>query len=273
MKIVKKINFGSVSALRLGFSPIGRPIMSVYLYYIDGVMIDTGQSNMRQAVRQFVVDIQPKHLLLTHHHEDHSGNAKMIQATCGTEVWGHPLTKEKMANIKPILPYQHLIWGRAAKLQLKILPPLIETERYRILPVHTPGHAKDHTVYLEQNQGWLFSGDMYIGDRIKFFRSDENICQQIESLKKLMNYDFDSVFCGHNPVLQNGPSHIRLKLNYLEDIYGKVNYFIQKGYSESEVISTMSNGSDLSVKIITMGNASFANMVRSAIKEGQGKNY
>lgn len=33
--------------------------------------------------------------------------------------------------------------------------------------------------YLESQHGWLFSGDLYLGERIKFFRSDEKIDQQI----------------------------------------------------------------------------------------------
>ena len=36
--------------------------------------------------------------------------------------------------------------------------------------------------------GWLFSGDLYLGDRIEFFRTDEKIDQQIQSLQIVLQH-------------------------------------------------------------------------------------
>jgi len=92
-----------------------------------------------------------------------------------------------------ILPYQKYVWGRTTPVRVKRFPQIIETPSGKMIPVHTPGHAKDHTVFFLPEKGVLFSGDLYLADHIKFFRSDENMGIQIESLKKVINLDFNTL--------------------------------------------------------------------------------
>ncbi len=264
MNVVKRKKFGPADAFLFGYAPVGSPVMGVYCYHIDGIMIDTAQSNMRKAVLRFVESIRPDRILLTHHHEDHSGNAAAIRELCGAVVMGHPLAAEKMKQIRPILPYQHLIWGRSTPVEVRPVPEIIETGRRRLLAVHTPGHAKDHTVYVDQENGILFSGDLYLGKRIKYFRSDENIVQQIESLKKVLKLEFDMVLCAHNPVLENGKAHIAGKLDYLENLFGNVRRLVWEGRPVKDIIRNLDEGRDRFAKWLTMGNVGFAHMVRSA---------
>ena len=114
-----------------------------------------------------------------------------------------------------IHPYQTYTWGKSGQVSVLPLPAVVETGKYKLRPVHTPGHSNDHTVYLEENHGWLFSGDLYLGERIKYFRSDEKFKDQIDSIKMILEYDFDALFCAHNPVprpsqfFQNIKSHKR----------------------------------------------------------------
>ena len=267
MKIVKKHPFNSqIMALELGYGIIGRPLMNVYCYLIGDTLIDCGQAKMAGEMKSFVLAHRIEQLLLTHNHEDHSGNAAMIAKTCGAAVMGHPETAHKMGHIRPILPYQHLIWGQSRAVAVSPLPAVVASDGFRFLPIHTPGHSKDHTVYLEVQNGWLFSGDLYLGDRIKFFRSDEKIDQQIQSLQIVLQHDFESLFCAHNPVLKNGRDRLRRKLAYLEDITGAVGSLLTRGLPEKEIIRRLDHRQDRFVKFFTMGNASFANMVRSTIR-------
>ena len=204
-------------------------------------------------------------VLLTHYHEDHSGNAAAIRRTFSAEVLGHPLTAEKMNGKLNILPYQHLIWGKACQVPVAPLSDCIDTGSYRFMPVHTPGHSKDHTVYLETRNGWLFSGDLYLGDRIKYFRSDENFRDQIDSLKIVLTLDFSALFCRHNPIPKGGKARLAAKLAFMEDFYGRVMDLNRKGLTESDIIARLDLKQDRLVKWVTLGNACFANMVRSVL--------
>ena len=42
MNIVEIEQFGEIEAIKLGYGPIGPPFMSVYLYILEGLVIDTG---------------------------------------------------------------------------------------------------------------------------------------------------------------------------------------------------------------------------------------
>ena len=61
------------------------------------------------------------------------------------------------------------------------------------------------------------------------FMSDENIYHQIDSLKKMGDYDFDTLCCAHNPCLKNGKSRLAQKLQHLEDIVGQVQLLQKQG--------------------------------------------
>ena len=80
MHIIKTDYFGEVECIRLGFGPIGPPLMSVFMYVVDSLVIDTGQSRMAKALLGLLKDRSLKGIILTHHHEDHSGNAAKISA-------------------------------------------------------------------------------------------------------------------------------------------------------------------------------------------------
>jgi glyoxylase-like metal-dependent hydrolase (beta-lactamase superfamily II) len=264
MNIIKIEQFGEIEAIKLGYGPIGPPFMSVYFYILDGLVIDTGQRHMQKTVIELLREKKLRRILLTHHHEDHSGNASAICRHHHIEAFGHPLTVQKMATPFRIPPYQHYIWGRSESIELSPLGPAVESNRYKLVPVHTPGHSKDHTVFLEQANGWLFSGDLYLGQRIKFFRADEKIYEQIDSLKKVLKLDFDALFCAHNPCPQNGKSKLAQKLQFLEDIVGQVQKLKTTGLSLKAIVKRMDSGNDKWIKLMTMGNVSFGNMLRSA---------
>lgn len=266
MRIVKKHTFGPVQAYELGYSPIGRPFMSVYFYFIDSILIDTGQSHMRKEILEIVKGHTIEKVLLTHHHEDHSGNAKVISDQYNIPVFGHPLTVQKMKKSFRILPYQHIIWGLSQPLEMSVLPEIIENESHKLKPIHTPGHSKDHTVYWEKEHGWLFSGDLYLADKIKYFRVDEKINEQIDSLKKVLLLDFDTIFCAHFPKLKNGKIRMASKLQFLEDLYGNVANLWQQGNNAAEIMSTLEIKEKTIVKWFCTGNVSAINGIRSVIK-------
>ncbi len=267
MKICKEHSFENnrVKGFELGYSPVGRPLMNVLFYYVDQILIDTAQSNMRKSFLELMQDRPVEKVLLTHHHEDHSGNALAIKKMKEVPVYGHPLTAQKLATGFKIRPYQIITWGKADKVEVEELPSSISTDSYCFTPIHTPGHSKDHAVFLEKEQGWLFAGDLFLGANIKYFRADENIKETIESLKKILQYDFEALFCGLNPQPHNGKQMLSKKLQNLEELYGQVEKLVNEGLDEERIIRKLNKEVKM-VKLITMGNVSHANMISSALK-------
>lgn len=266
MKTVERHIFDGVTGYELGFSPVGRPLMTVFCYVIGDILIDTGQSHMRKAVLDIAEAYSVKSVLLTHHHEDHSGNAEAVKRALKIPVFAHPATIDKMSKPYRVFPYQRWIWGVNTPLSADPLPgEIFESRHLKFQAVHTPGHSKDHTVYLEINHGWLFSGDLYLGDRIKYFRADEKIADQIASLKKILACDFDALFCGHRPRPKKGKDYLAAKLGFLEDFYGRVSELADQGLDDKTVMQSLELKEQWLVRLMCFGNVSMRNMVRSAM--------
>jgi glyoxylase-like metal-dependent hydrolase (beta-lactamase superfamily II) len=267
MRLVKRHTFGKVLGSEFGWSPVGTPLMTVFSFRAGSTLIDTGQSHMRREVLEMARSEKIQTVLLTHCHEDHSGNARAINAGLGIPVYGGTLTADKLSRPSRILPYQRLIWGPSEPVALRVLPDEgIEADGLRFIPVHTPGHAKGHLVYLIPEEGWLFSGDLYLSDRIKYFRADERIDEQITSLKRVLTLDFDALFCAHHPKPANGKAFIRRKLQSLEDFYGRTTELAEQGLDPAAIMKELRLREVWKIKLLCFGNVSMENMVRSAIR-------
>ncbi len=266
MRLIKTHDFDQIQAYELGWSLIGSPLMTVHCYVFGDIMIDTAQSRMQTEALRIASKHNIKRIYLTHHHEDHSGNAGAMVQALGTEAYGHEITIEKMATAFKILPYQKYVWGKTTPVKINPAPQTIETIWGEMIPIHTPGHSKDHTAYLIQNKGVLFSGDLYLGDRIKYFRSDENLGNQIESLKKILSLDFQTLLCSHFPKRKDGKKHIRRKLDFLQNLYGKIILHWEKGIPEKQILHSLELKEDYLTKFMCFGNVSMYNGIRSAIK-------
>jgi glyoxylase-like metal-dependent hydrolase (beta-lactamase superfamily II) len=268
MRILKKHDFGDVRGWELGWSPAGQPLMTTICYRAGSVLIDTGLAHMRSEVLDLVEqernDIEA--VLLTHYHEDHSGNAAALKTRFSLPVYGSAETARKLARPYRIFPYQHLMWGATKPLEVNPLPDVLEIGGLRLQSIPTPGHSRDHMVFLVPERGWLFSGDIYLSHHIKYFRADERIDDQIRSLEKVRGLDFDALFCGHHPQPEKGKDRIIQKLQYLEDFYGSVAALAEKGLNPTEVMKALGLKEVSMIKWICFGNVSMKNMVRSVMR-------
>lgn len=223
MRIRQTLQQGPVRGYRFGYSPVRlvQPV-PVWCYWVDGLLIDTAQRHMQREVLDTFAPLPINQIALTHFHEDHSGNAAALRHQHQCLVLAGNLTTERIASGFPLLPYERFWFGPIDPCPGALpLPTIVETERYRFQTIHTLGHSDDHHVLLEANEGWLFAGDFYIGN-LRIFRRGENIYQMINSTRHLLTHNFDTVFCGHNPVLNGGRRAVERKLAYLEGLVERV---------------------------------------------------
>ncbi len=263
---VKTKSFEGVQLLKTGISYFGHAPKPVYCYIVDDHLIDTGPSLARKKLTAIFQDLPIEKIILTHTHEDHSGNAAFLKNILNVQVYGHQKAVDIMAEGFSILPYQKLMFGPADVLKMEVLDNQLQTENYSFDVYHTPGHAPEHIVLHEPTKGWLFAGDLYVGERIKYFRKGESLRQQIKSLKQIVALDFDTVFCGHNPVLQAGKSRIKNKLKYFEELESSIHHYYGKGYSIEEIMKRTGIKNERNVSMITFGDVKSEYLVRSVIE-------
>jgi glyoxylase-like metal-dependent hydrolase (beta-lactamase superfamily II) len=130
--------------------------------------------------------------------------------------------------------------------------------------VHTPGHAKDLTCFFLPQQGYFFSGDLFIARKLKMLRSDENLEELVQSIQKVLRLDFDTLFCPHGGVIKNGKAALQEKLDNILNTCDKAQTLNQRGLSLDEITQHILGPEDLVAKL-TGGNFCKTNLIRQGL--------
>lgn len=165
------------------------------------------------------------------------------------------------------MPYEKFWFGPIEPCPNALpLPNVVKAGPYTLATIPTFGHSDDHHVLHEPNEGWLFAGDFYVGN-LKVFRRGENIHQMIASTRAVLELDFDTVFCCHNPVLKNGKAAVQRKLQYLENLVGAVLEEHRRGFSGPELIRKAGLKEQWVTKFVTQNDVSANYIVQSILTD------
>lgn len=260
----ERFEYCGVEGLRTGRFDFGIST-SCILYRINSTLIDTGPPNQWRLVSRFIRERDVRRVLVTHHHEDHSGNAARLKRETCAEVFAPSPGIEFLRGGFPLRPYQRMIWGIPGRLNALPTPDeTVAEDGIRLQAVHAPGHSPDMTCYLEPERGWLFTGDLYIASRPRFMRADEDVHTQIESLRRVLDLDFATVMCAHRGVVHDGRTAIRVKLDYLAALRDEVRDRHARGQTISEITSALL-GRESFVSFVTFFHFSKRNLVRGCL--------
>lgn len=240
------------------------------IYRLGETLIDAGPTNQWSTIKRVLKPLSIKTLLITHHHEDHSGNANRISKLKKLLPYAPLLGQEKLAKGYPTPLLQKIIWGSPLKVKTQTLPAeLIINEgsesQTTVIAIPTPGHAKDLTCLFFPEQKYLFSGDMYISKSLKYLRSDENLTQLIDSLKKLIALDFEILFCPHRGIVIEGKQALRDKLQNLLTLCSQSQELMQQGLTEADIVVKLLGPEDGLAKLSKF-NISKGNLIRQAMR-------
>ena len=208
--------------------------MSVYSFYVDGLLIDTGSNSLAQEFQSFFQELPIEQVALTHAHEDHSGNAAWVQQQKGVPIYVHRESVAVCAEDGNYPLYRQALWGQRPAFIAQPFGDTLETTSSTWDIITTPGHTTDHLSFYNRAIGAMFTGDLYIQTKTKVVLEEENIVHTLASLKKLLQYDFNEVYCCHAGFLADGRAKIIEKIAYLEELEGEVRKLYEQGYSVDE---------------------------------------
>lgn len=260
----------AVKSLRLGkYKTASNTQVRVYL--LGDTLIDTGPPNQWDGLKKFIEEHRPSQVILTHHHEDHAGNAAKISELTDARIYISGGAENPLAKGFSLRPYQRVVWGKPKNFSAKELPEEIFTSTgHRLLPIKTPGHSPDHTAFWEPDCKWLFSGDLYVGSKPRFLRKDEDLGMEMDTMRNLLKLDFEGLFCAHMGFFPDGRKRIEEKLLYLEDLVQKVQDFADLGLSVKQISDKIFKKERL-LPLITLGHFSQKNMVLACLKTKVGR--
>lgn len=266
MPVFQNITFEGIEGIRVGKT--NRALNTTCIVYrLGNTIIDTGPSNQWPYVKKFVDEREVDRVMITHHHEDHSGNGARLKESLDAPVFLPPSGLAMMKKGFNLSYAQKRTWGLATPFEAEAVPDDIPIhDGITLQSVHAPGHSHDMTCYLEANRGWLFCGDVYIASRTKYFRFDENIHQQISSLKRCLELDFETLICSHRGPLTDGRRRIREKLDYLSNFREQVLDFHEQGVSVKEITTRMLGNED-KMRWISLGKFMKRHIVRSCLED------
>lgn len=213
--------------------------MSVYSFFVDGLLIDTGSYSLSQEFQSFFNEIQIEQLALTHSHEDHSGNAAWLQQHKDVPIYIHRDSVSVCAKDGEYPLYRQALWGERPAFNAQPFGDTLQTKSATWDIIETPGHTTDHLSFYNRETGALFTGDLYIQTKTKVVLDEENIVHTLASLKKILNYDFEEVYCCHAGFLADGRTKIQEKIAYLEEMENNIRQLFDKGYSVEEMTKSI----------------------------------
>ncbi|MBU3068461.1 MBL fold metallo-hydrolase [Aestuariicella sp. G3-2] len=264
MSVMQRYQHKDLVGLRVGRVNLGINT-SFIVYRLGDTVIDTGPTNQWKYVKPFIESSPFEQLLLTHHHEDHSGNAGAIHRLTGIQPKAPTLTIDILKRGFKIPPMQKFIWGRCGLADAQPLPEDITIGGEQTQALFTPGHAKDMTCYLMKERGWLFSADLYIANRLKLLRSDEHLPTLLDSIRFTLSHDFDTLLCPHRGVVENGHSKLREKYDYLMNLAEQAQGLNSQGVELKEITNRLL-GKEGAIGILSRYNFSKRNLIASCLE-------
>jgi glyoxylase-like metal-dependent hydrolase (beta-lactamase superfamily II) len=270
--MLRIIPYSSITRFDLAHTLLGSGRYWTTAYYVDGLLVDSGCAYSAAELARALKDKPLNWLVNTHTHEDHIGANGLLQRNQpGLQVLAHPLALPVLADPQheqPLHPYRRLFWGWPTPSQARALidGEIIRTEHYTFKVLYTPGHSDDHLCLYEEEQGWLFSGDLFVGGQDRALREGQDIWQTIASLKRITKLPLEILFPGSAKVRHQPGNELSVKISYYEERGEQVLELHRKGLGESEIARRLF-GPPMWVELITLGHFARRHLVQAYLRE------
>ncbi|WP_372365275.1 MBL fold metallo-hydrolase [Candidatus Uabimicrobium sp. HlEnr_7] len=247
-----------VTVIKMQRSLFGQDLLHAYAFMYKDTLIDTGTDYSSTLLKQLAQQQQIQKIFLTHHHEDHSGSAHSFNIP----VFSSAKTAQIMRKGFKLKFYQKLLWGKMRVCECQTFSNENTIGNSMVKIIETPGHSDDHVAFFLPQKKWLFSGDLFIHQKIKYFRRDEDFSKTIDSLQSVLSLDFTTLFCCHYGIVEQGKKALQNKLDHLLRIEDKVRTLHAEGLSIKQISRKLTKSTSV---VITFGDVSTNNLVYSIL--------
>ena len=232
----------------------------VSAYLTRGVLIDTGFSAVGAEFARWLGATRPRGALLTHHHEDHSGNLDRLldldipigaaAATIG--ALGHPMAMGL---------YRQVVWGRPRRADIAAVAAR-RFEEPALALIHTPGHSDDHHVVWDAERETVYAGDLFLGIKVRVARPEEDPRALVRSLRRTMALQPRLLFDAHRGPVPDPVGALGAKVSWLDDVIGAIDQRVADGWSD-RAIARQVLGREGITHYVSAGDLSNINFVRA----------
>lgn len=264
--MLRSTDHGPITRIHLARTFLGRSLYTVEAYLVDGLLVDTGCPATAPELAAWCREHGVRQIVNTHYHEDHSGGDRLLQRALGLPVAAPSEAVPILADFPRLECYRRIIWGQPGNVVAEPLRGTIETNRYRFEVIPTPGHCPDHVCFFEPEQGWLFSGDLFIHERVRYLRAGEDARGTLQSLRRVLALQPRLLVCSHAGIIEDACTAIEHKIAYWEGLAEQAEILRRQGLA-LRAISDRLLGSEGWITRASRGHFAKANLIRSLLQE------
>ncbi len=261
-----------VHRVRLSNSLLDLLGFRVEFFLVDELLIDTGHRHQRREVLDLLAGRRLRAIALTHHHEDHTGNAGPLAARHDCPVY---LARPELLATEGLdrLPlYRRFFWGRPAPYVPEPMPDELDTGSRSLLALRTPGHSATHTVLFDPDSGLALVGDLFLSERLTPTMPREQPSVLAASLRSLADLGPRRIANAHGKLIDHPEACLRRKADRLDTAAERVRSLHRSGASEAEIIARVFPSPSRHDRIsawMSLGDYSYGCFVRGCLRDSQ----
>lgn len=231
----------------------------VCAYFVRGVLIDTGFPGVRGEFERLLDELRPRGVMLTHHHEDHAGNAEAV-ARRGIPLAASPATMSLIRARQPMGAYRLWCWGAMRTLESTVLP----FDHVGLEWIATPGHSADHHAVWDPERESLFAGDLFLGVKVRVARPGEDPRTLVGSLRRAAALRPRMLHDAHRGEIADPVDALHAKADWLDEAIARIDRYHEAGWSDRAIARAVL-GREEPVSYASLGDLSRLNLVRSVL--------
>jgi endoribonuclease LACTB2 len=233
----------------------------VSAYLLRGVLVDTGFPRVGRELIAALADLRPRGAVVTHWHEDHSGNAPLLAAE-GIPLRLHPFTESVLRARPRIGLYRRVVWGRPLPLEGVVHD--FDVSPLRVIT--TPGHTPDHVVIWDEERGIAASGDLFLGVKVRIAHVHESPRALVRSLRAVVALAPRVLLDAHRGPIVDPVPILQAKIDWMEETIGQVEMYAARGWSERAIRSAVL-GAEEFTGYVSFGEYSRQALVHAVLNE------
>jgi ribonuclease/clavin/mitogillin len=254
----------TITRLHMGRTVFGRPLYTVSAYLVDGLLIDSGPPATASELLRRLRNARVERIVHTHYHEDHTGGDALLQRALGLPVLAPAGALPMLARFPAIQLYRRIVWSTPRAVKAEALSEFVVTPRHRFEVVPTPGHSADHVCLFEREQGWLFSGDLFIHERARYAGPDEHVAGTLDSLRRVLALRPRLLVCAHAGFVDDACGALERKIAFLEKLIAQARVLRNEGLGEDEISRRLLGPEGLMTRF-SRGHFAKINLIRAAL--------